>query len=211
MNRGWAGYALHHPGATLLNCPGIFMILISQLFVSTDFACWSGEGGHLHWIGAWNGLPSLYNQSTLGLAWVCLFMSVALWFAVPTRRQVVVWMFAMLIGGLAAFSMVFSSFVSITSLTQVMGYTGDQAGRYFLPVLLAWFATMMTLFFADLPSSASTPGENAIIPDPTSSARSAAGEGASQPEPANKQIQAIAAPKCQGASRPSGGRYKAGN
>ena len=45
---GWAGYALHHPGSTLANWPGIFMILLARLFVSSDFASWSGEGGWFH-------------------------------------------------------------------------------------------------------------------------------------------------------------------
>ena len=153
---GWAGYALHHPGSTLANWPGLFLILLARLFVSSDFASWSGEGGRLHWIGKWDGLSSLYNHPTLGLAWLCLFMAVALWFAVPARRQVIVWTLAMLVGALAAFSGVFASFVNITNLGQVIGYTADNiAGRYLLPVLLAWFATMMTVFFAELPSSTS--------------------------------------------------------
>jgi hypothetical protein len=153
---GWAGYALHHPGRTLSNWPGIFMILIARLFVSPDLASWSGEGGRLHWIGRWDGLSSLYNHPTLGLAWLCLFMAVALWFAVPARRQIIVWTLAMLVGALAAFSGVFASFVNITSLVQVIGYTANSvAGRYLLPVLLAWFATMMTVFFAETPSSIS--------------------------------------------------------
>ena len=77
-------------------------------------------------------------------------MAVALWFAVPARRQVIVWTLAMLVGALAAFSGVFASFVNITNLDQVIGYTADNiAGRYLLPVLLAWFATMMTVFFAE--------------------------------------------------------------
>ena len=80
-------------------------------------------------------------------------MAVALWFAVPARRQVIVWTLAMLVGALAAFSGVFASFVNITNLGQVIGYTADNiAGRYLLPVLLAWFATMMTVFFAEPPS-----------------------------------------------------------
>jgi hypothetical protein len=153
---GWAGYALNHPCSTLANWPGIFMILLARLFVSSDFASWSGEAGRLHWIGRWDGLSSLYNHSTLGLAWLCLLLTVALWFAVPARHQVIVWILAMLVGALAAFSGVFASFVNITDLTQVIGYTADNtAGRYLLPVLLAWFATLMTGFFAEFPSSTS--------------------------------------------------------
>ena len=155
---GWAGYALHNPGTTLANWPAIFLILLTRLFVSPDFASWSGEGGQFHWIGRWDGFSSLYNHSTLGLAWLCLLLTVALWFAVPARRSVVVWTVSMLVSALAAFSGVFASFVNITNLTQVIGYTmDDAAGRYLLPVLLAWFATMMTVFFAGQPSSAATP------------------------------------------------------
>ena len=147
---GWAGYALHNPGNTLSNWPGLFMILFARLFVNPDFAHWSGEGGRFHWVGRWDDISSLYNHSTLGLASLCLLLTVALWFALPARRQVIVWTLAMLIGALAAFSGVFASFVNITNLDQVIGYTADKiAGRYLLPVLLAWFATMMTLFFAD--------------------------------------------------------------
>jgi len=127
--------------------------------VNPNLASWSGEGGRLHWTGRWDGLSSLYNHPTLGLAWLCLFMAVALWLAVPVRRQVIVWTLAMLVGALAAFSGVFASFVNITNLAQVIGYTGDDtAGRYLLPVLLAWFATMMTVFFAELSSSTSISG-----------------------------------------------------
>ena len=162
---GWAGYALHNPGSTLSNWPGIFLILLARLFVNRDFASWSGEGGRLHWIGRWDGFSSLYNHLTLGLAWLCLFMALAFWFAVPARRQVIVWTLAMLVGALAAFSGVFASFVNITNLAQVIGYTADDiAGRYLLPVLLAWFATMMTVFFAELPSSTSISSRPGVKP-----------------------------------------------
>lgn len=157
---GWAGYALHDPRTMLSNWPGIFMIQFARLFVNPDYANWGGEDGGFHWIGRWDGLSSLYNHSTLGLAWFCLWLTVALWFAVPARRRVIVWMLAMLVGALIAFSGVFASFVSITTtqqVSQVIGYTQDTVGgRYLLPILLAWFATIMTLFFADLPSSTST-------------------------------------------------------
>jgi hypothetical protein len=158
----WAGHVLHHPTAllsTLSNWARLFQIELARLFVNHDFANWSGEDGRLHWIGKWDGMTSLYNQSTLGLAWLCLFMAVALWFAVPARRQVIVWMLAMFVGATAAFCGMFATFVSIRGLNEVIGYTVEEAaGRYLLPVLLAWFATMMTVFFMDQPSPASTPG-----------------------------------------------------
>ncbi len=168
---GWAGYALHHPGITLSAWPGIFMVQLARLFMSTDFASWSGEGGQLHWIGQWDGLSSLYNQSTLGLPWLCLFLAGVLWFALPDRRRVIVWTLTMFFGAIAAFSGVFASLVSITNLTQVLGLTANNTGgRYLLPMLLAWFATMMTMFFADLPSSTPTRATGAAVTGPPASA-----------------------------------------
>ncbi len=151
---GWAGYALHHPGSTLANCPWIFMVLFARLFVSSDFAFWSAEGGQIHWIGRWDGFSSLYNHLTLGLAWFCLLLTVALWFAVPARRPIIIWMLAMLVGALAAFSLVFAALSNVITLSvSIIGYTADiNAGRYLFPLLLAWFATMMTLLFAEPPS-----------------------------------------------------------
>jgi hypothetical protein len=159
----WAGYALHHPGNMLSNWPGLFMLLLAGGFLSSDFAHWSGDGGQFHWIGRWDGLSSLYNHQTLGLTWICLLLTVALWFAIPARRQVIIWTLAMLIGSLVAFSGVFASFVNITStLTQIVNYVKDDvAGRYLMPMLLAWFATLMTLFFAEPPS---TPAADRRLP-----------------------------------------------
>jgi hypothetical protein len=159
---GWAGYALRDPGTMLLNWPGMFMMQLARLFVSPDFANWGGEGGRLHWIGKWDGFSSLYNHLTLGLAWLCLWLTVALWFAAPARRRVVVWILAMFVGAVAALSGVFVSLVSINGLSCTILYTHDlTGGRYLLPVLLAWFATTLTMLFSDQHSIASTPGTTA--------------------------------------------------
>jgi hypothetical protein len=42
-------------------------------------------------------------------------------------------------------------------------------------MLWAWFATILTMFFADLPSFASTPGTSATIPGTPASVRSPVG------------------------------------
>jgi len=103
-------------------------------------------------------------------------LTVALWFAIPTRRQIVVWILAMFLGAVAALSGVFACFVNIRSLDAVMIYTADAHGaRYLLPMLLAWFATMLTTFFADVPSFASTPGTDAALPCPPASVGSPVG------------------------------------
>lgn len=154
----WAGYAMHHPGSMLSSWPGFFMILLARLFVNSDWASWSGEGGQFHWDGRWDGLASLYNPSTLGLAWICLLITAALWFAAPARRPAILWVLAVIVSAAAALSGVFASFVNLNGLEAVLGYTADaHAGRYFLPMLVAWFATMMTLFFMEPPAQNSPP------------------------------------------------------
>jgi hypothetical protein len=148
---GWAGYAMAHPGMTFSSAPKILMIMLARLFVNPDFARWSAEDGHLHWTGHWDGLSSLYNDMTLGLAWVGLLMTVVLWFAVPARRTIIHWTIAVYFSSMVVFSVVFASFVSVSSLNDVIfASTADnEAGRYLFPMLLAWASTMVVLFFGD--------------------------------------------------------------
>ena len=127
----WVGYALHSPGTTLWNWPGVFMVQLARTFLSSDLANWNAESGRFHWIGSWDGLSSLYNHTTLGLPWFCLVLSTILWFAVPARRLIIIWMLATLIGALAVFSLIFASFIGIKGLAQAINYTDDvAAGRY---------------------------------------------------------------------------------
>jgi len=95
-----------------------------------------------------------------------LVLMVALWFAFPARaksssgtchaRQCP-----------GCIQRMFAS-LSIHQPGQVIGYTADDiAGRYLLPVLLAWFATMMTMFFAELPSSTSISSSKGAKPSLT--------------------------------------------
>ena len=103
-------------------------------------------------------------------------LSAALWFAIPTRRQIAVWILAMFLGAVAAISGVFACFADITSLNAAIGYTVDPHGaRYLLPMLLAWFATTLTLLFSNQHSIESTSGTTAGDSRPPASARPPAG------------------------------------
>jgi hypothetical protein len=149
----WAGHVLSHPVSILsmlADWNRLFLIQSARLFVNPGFASWSGEDGHLHWNGRWDSFSSLYNPSTLGLAWLCLLMTLAVWFAFPARRRIAVWSMAMFAGAVGALSGVFASFVRITSLNSAISFTVDAHGtRYLLPMLLAWFATVMMLCFRE--------------------------------------------------------------
>jgi hypothetical protein len=164
---GWAGYAAHNPAITLSNWPAIFMILFARLFLNHNFADWTGVDGRFDWIGKWDGFSSLYNQSTLGLPWLCLLITITLWFAAPSRRLIVIWMLTMFVGTAVVLTVVFTSFITLEGLHGALVLTeGPTGGRYLLPILLAWFTTMLALFFADIPSSTSRLDAGAVITTP---------------------------------------------
>jgi hypothetical protein len=159
---GWAGYALRHPGLTLSSWPLLFGIVLCRLFVSLDFASWDAGGGGVEWTGKWEGISSLYNHTTLGLAWLCLLLTVGVWLAAPGRRPVIVWAVVVVVSAIGALNGVFASFVGIRGLPQVIASFNnvESAGRYLLPILVAWSATMLTVAFAAPPSVASAAGAN---------------------------------------------------
>jgi hypothetical protein len=151
----WAGHVLSHPGTilpALADWMRLFLVQLARLFVNPGFASWNGTKGHLHWNGRWEGLSSLYNPSTLGLAWLCLLLTLAVWIVFPARRWIAVWSLATFIAAVGALSGVFASLVSITSLNSAINFTVDAHGtRYLLPMLLAWFTTTLTLCFREEP------------------------------------------------------------
>ena len=148
---GWAGYAAAHPGMTFSYTPKIFLILLAREFASPGFAKWNAPDGQLHWIGHWDGFSSLFNQLTFGLAWVCLLLTILLWICAPARRPVIVWTLAVWASAVAVLAVVFASFISVNGLdTVVVMRVADQASvRYLFPMLLAWGATMVILFFTE--------------------------------------------------------------
>ena len=157
----WAGYALRHPVLTVSHWPAVFIVTVSDWFVSPRLSAWNGEGGHLHWVGQWEGFSSLYYHPTLGLAWVCLVMTLALWFGVPTRRKIMVWLFAVILSSLAALAVVFSSFLGVDGFSEVLSYTNERnAQHYLFPLLLGWAVTVMLLLFVEESCSLLAPNVN---------------------------------------------------
>ncbi len=171
---GWAGYALAHPGTTLSSAPEIFLIMLARLFVSPDFASWSAVDGHLHWTGQWDGLSSLYNHLTPGLAWVGVLMTILFWVAAPARRPIILWTLAVFVSAMLVLSVVFASFVSVSDLNDVISArTADnETGRYLFPLLLAWTTTMVILFFGDFPPQATSPNGPTLPSNPSSGVKS---------------------------------------
>jgi hypothetical protein len=165
---GWTGYAVAHPGMTFSSAPMLFLIMLARLFMNPDFAKWGAGDGHVHWTGQWEGISSLYNHLTLGLAWVCLLMTIILWLAAPARRPVILWTLAVFVSALIAMSLVFASFVSISGLDHVIfERTADNTtGRYLFPMLLAWAATVVIMFFGDFHLQTSVPNGQTLPAKP---------------------------------------------
>ncbi|HTL59273.1 MAG TPA: hypothetical protein VL361_26610 [Candidatus Limnocylindrales bacterium] len=152
---GWAGYAFSHLGTTLSSIPGFLLMMTARWFVSPTLADWEAQGGHLHWIGHWDGFSSLYNHPTLGMAWVALGLTLLTVWQYPARRRLVFWLCAMIGMILLGFSTVFSAFVCTMDRTRALEYyTAEIASaRYLFPILIAWAAAAgALLFWPDIPT-----------------------------------------------------------
>ena len=153
---GWVGYALAHPVITFGSLPLVSFITLAELFMGPHFAQWCMADGRLHWAGQWEGWSSFYNHRTFGLPWLCILLTILLWRARPTRRPMIVWTLAVFFGFVLALSLVCASFVSLQGINAALAWRVGDVGtnRYLYPVLLAWTATMVTLFAWDSAPSA---------------------------------------------------------
>jgi hypothetical protein len=144
---GWARLGLGNLAAVFSSLPKIFTVIVARLFLSKNFASWTAENGHIYWSGKWEGLSSLYHHSTIGLAWFCLLLTIGAWFARPERRRTILWIVAVPAGFVLALSGVFSCLVNAAGLsTGINGYTGEEAaGRYLVPILIAWAAAIVVV------------------------------------------------------------------
>ena len=146
---GWAGFILAHPLDTLSNLPSFLLMMTARWFMSPTFADWTVANGSLRWAGHWEGLSSLYNHPTLGLTWVTLAITVAVWVKNPLHRKPIVWLLVVVGTLLLAFSAVFSGFVSTMGRSYAFEYyTAEIAsGRYLFPVLVAWSTIAVTFTY----------------------------------------------------------------
>jgi hypothetical protein len=99
------------------------------------------------WQGQWTGLASLFDQATLGVAWVCVLLLLAAWGRGGKLRWATLKLgLAFLVFGLVI-GMVWSS-----THSEPLNYAGalnggllGLGGRYLYPVLLSWFVAGVVL------------------------------------------------------------------
>ena len=99
-------------------------------------------------------LPIIIQSCDARSALLTLALTVALWFFAPARRKLLVWLAALLLMVLIAFSLVFSAFAGTMDPSRAMGYyTAEIAsGRYLFPLLVGWSAIVVTLLYRGTPT-----------------------------------------------------------
>jgi hypothetical protein len=144
----WLSLLFRNAGDVLQIAPMTCLSILARRFLNNDFAVWSAaDNHHAVWQGQWTGLASLFDQATLGVAWVCVLILVAAWSRggrlrwTTLRLGVVFLVFAGLIG------VVWSS-----THSEPLDYSGaldsgadNPYGRHLYPVLLSWFVAGVVL------------------------------------------------------------------
>jgi len=144
----WARDAIQHFGTTMLYWPQVMAALLGACLVNSNYAAWTVEDGHLSSKGCWEGMVSLIHQPTLGLIWVIIIMTLALWVFAPQSRRVIAWVLWVTLGGLFFLAFVFAALGSSTGLEKSLNWIGDTvSGRYMLPMLIAWGSVIITILY----------------------------------------------------------------
>ena len=155
----WVGEALRNPEAMLANWPVVFLIWLGRFFFSKFLADCILDHGRFVWFGHGQEFLSFKDLSMVALAWMCLAMTIALWFAMPARRPVVLWLLLLIVGAFAALSGISAAFIPAGAAEYMIDPTElnlryhvpllEASERYVFPILMAWFATIATMLFMD--------------------------------------------------------------
>lgn len=145
----WATDALHHPAQVIANAPTFIMVMFAKTFVDPGLATWNVDSGQLHWAGKFEGLSSLYHHSTLGLPWLAVIITVALWFTWKESRKIIAWLLAVITTVLIVFGLVFASFVTTNPIERMLDYYTQEiaSSRYLFPLLVSWASVVIILLF----------------------------------------------------------------
>jgi hypothetical protein len=138
----WLSLLVRHAGEVIQIAPMTCLSLLSRRFLNNDFAAWSAaDNHHAVWQGQWIGLASLFDQATLGIAWVCVLMMLAAWSRGGTLRWTALKLGLVFLVFAVVISIVWSSTHSepLDYAGALDGSADTTGGRYLYPVLLSWF------------------------------------------------------------------------
>jgi hypothetical protein len=159
---GWPSLLLNNMDKVAHIAPMTCLGFVSRRFLNNDFVSWTvTDNQHAVWNGKWEGLGSLVDQGTFGIAWVALIMCAILWF----RGGSVRWTALRLLLIFLAFGTFIGTVWSAThsdpfSYSGAMdGSAGINGGRYLYPVLMSWVLGTMVLLIRSLGSTPPRPAE----------------------------------------------------
>jgi len=140
--------------------PMTWLAMLSGRFLHNDFAFWSApDNRHAVWQGHWMGWPSLVDQWTQGVGWVCVLLLVVTWSRGGRLRWTVFQLFFVFLAFVTVVSLYWSTVQSNpTDYAAALG-SNDRitGGRYLYPVLMAWFVAGTILLLQVTPASLLSP------------------------------------------------------
>jgi hypothetical protein len=144
----WLSLLVGNAGNVLQIAPMTCLSILARRFVNNDFAVWgAADNHHAVWQGHWTGVASLFDEATLGVAWVCVLIVVAAWSRGGKLRWTALKLCLVFLVFACVISIVWSSTHSapLDYAGALDGSTDSTGGRYLYPVLLSWFAVSVVL------------------------------------------------------------------
>jgi hypothetical protein len=151
-----------------------WVAMVSRRFLNNDFALWSSpDKQHVVWQGHWLGWPSLVDQWTQGVGWVCVLLLVLAWYRGGRLRWMVLRLLLVFLIFVTMVSLVWST-VQPGQMNYTLTLSGSDyylAGRYLYPMLMSWFVAGVILFLRVLPGEPTDSNEECpldhIVPLPS--------------------------------------------
>jgi hypothetical protein len=151
---GWMSLLMENAGAVLHMAPMTCVAMVSRRLLNNKFAVWSSpDNEHAVWQGHWQGWQSLVDQATQGVGWGCVLLLVVAWCRGGRLRGAVFRLFFVFLAFAMVISLVWSA-VQSSPMNYAVALFGSEvsiAGRYFYPVLMAWFVAGTVLLARTLP------------------------------------------------------------
>ncbi|MGD0743613.1 MAG: hypothetical protein ABSA45_00510 [Verrucomicrobiota bacterium] len=172
----WWKEGVSAPGTMLHRFPKMWFLNIFCRFFSPDFFNWSGDAnGNIHWTGHWTGFGGLVNPDLSVLPWLLLLLlALSLWRKPGRGRRAIVYLGLAIIGVLTALTVVTTCFMSLQagegfrSFGELMiDFSGaNEVGRYFFPLMVAWFLAVASIWFDDPQPSLAANAPNSARDNP---------------------------------------------
>jgi hypothetical protein len=155
----WVARALEAPADILANLPAVILLSLGHRFFSLAAFAWgTAPGGGLEWKGRWDGLNTFVDEQTHVLAWVILVLLPFTWWRRPQARSAIGTLSLVVLSVMLFLSFVIACLPELHANGESLNeFTAFMVGRYYHPLLLAWFIGLMLPWLLDAPVTAPAP------------------------------------------------------